>query len=79
MSITDRLFDDSVFAAPGTPRPHHLVGPLLRELGVARVSRDEQVAALRDWARTNEVSPALALSAELAGLSSAFVVERATA
>lgn len=63
MSISHRLWDDSVFLPAGQPMPPPaFVGQLLATLRLQDSPRDEQVAGVRKWLEDNEPSRSLGIS-----------------
>ncbi|AXH49004.1 hypothetical protein SEA_HORUS_45 [Gordonia phage Horus] len=63
MTISHRLWDDSVFLPPGEAMPPPaFVGQLLARLHLEDSPRADQVAGIREWLTTNTPSLSLRMS-----------------
>ncbi|QLF84063.1 hypothetical protein KNV15_gp15 [Gordonia phage Jambalaya] len=68
MSISHRLWDDSVFVPAGEQRPKPVfVGQLLSSLRLEDAPRARQAEGIREWLLYNEPSKSLVLSLDKRG------------
>lgn len=73
MAINERFYDDSAFLPIGSPMPPpYTAGSLLQRLRLLLAERDEQIAGIRDWLKTNEPTDGLVKSLQRRGFGDAL-------